>query len=155
MIKSLPYKHLLTLSLDVNSAATVTVGRTVGGQRKIAPITGGTFTGDRLNGSVAPGGADWVVLRDDGTLLIDVRLTLLTDDGAVIYLSYEGRFMGASDAMAKLAQGATLQPESYSLVTVAKFECGDDRYSWLNDIIAVGLGQQTGFNPTYTIFEIG
>jgi hypothetical protein len=60
--------------------------------------------------------------------LIDVRLTLLTDDGAVIYLSYEGRFMGASDAMAKLAQGATL---------------------------AVGLGQQTGFNPTYTIFEIG
>lgn len=155
MIKSLPYKHLLTLSLDVNSAATITVGRTSGGQRKIAPITGGNFSGERLNGSVAPGGADWVVLRDDGALLIDVRLTLLTDDGAVIYLSYEGRFMGASDAMAKLAQGATLQPERYSLVIVAKFECGDDRYAWLNDIIAVGVGEQAGFSPTYSIFEIG
>jgi hypothetical protein len=155
MIKSLPYKHLLTLSLDVNSAATITVGRTSGGQRKIAPITGGNFSGERLNGSVAPGGADWVVLRDDGALLIDVRLTLLTDDGAVIYLSYEGRFMGASDAMAKLAQGATLQPERYSLVIVAKFECGDDRYAWLNDVIAVGVGEQAGFSPTYSIFEIG
>ncbi|MBL6754568.1 MAG: DUF3237 family protein, partial [Pseudomonadales bacterium] len=50
--------------------------------------SGGAFSGERLSGSVAPGGADWVVLRDDGTLLIDVRLTLLTDDGAVIYLSY-------------------------------------------------------------------
>jgi hypothetical protein len=155
MIKSLPYKHLLTLSLDVNSAATITVGRTSGGQRKIAPITGGNFSGERLNGSVAPGGADWVVLRDDGALLIDVRLTLLTDDGAVIYLSYEGRFMGASDAMAKLAQGATLQPERYSLVIVAKFECGDGRYAWLNDVIAVGVGEQAGFSPTYSIFEIG
>jgi hypothetical protein len=155
MIKSLPYRHLLTLSLDVNSAATATVGRTAGGQRKIAPISGGTFSGERLSGSVAPGGADWVVLRDDGTLLIDVRLTLLTDDGAVIYLSYEGRFQGASDAMVKLAQGETLQPESYSLVTVAKFECGDDRYAWLNDVIAVGVGEQAGFNPTYSLFEIG
>jgi hypothetical protein len=155
MIKSLPYKHLITLSLDVNSAATVSVGRTSIGERKIAPINGGTFKGEKLSGLVSPGGSDWVVLRDDGTLLIDVRLTLQTDDGAVIYLSYEGRFKGASDAMAKLAQGKTLQQESYSLVTVAKFECGDDRYVWLNDVIAVGVGEQVGFNPTYSIFEIG
>jgi hypothetical protein len=57
--------------------------------------------------------------------------------------------------MAKLAQGKTLQQESYSLVTVAKFECGDDRYAWVNDVIAVGVGEQVGFNPTYSIFEIG
>ncbi len=43
----------------------------------------------------------------------------------------------------------------HSLVTVAKFECGDERYTWLNDVIAVGMGEQEGFNPTYTIFEIG
>ena len=57
--------------------------------------------------------------------------------------------------MVKLAQGETLQPESYSLVTVAKFECGDDRYAWLNDVISVGVGEQAGFNPTYSLFEIG
>jgi len=57
--------------------------------------------------------------------------------------------------MAKLAQGETLAPGSYSLVTVAKFECGDERYAWLNDVIAVGIGEQSGFNPIYTIYKIG
>ena len=115
----------------------------------------GAFEGERLSGKVLPGGADWVRFRADGTMMIDVRLTLQTNDGALIYLSYEGRFIGAADAMAQPAQGETLQPGSYSLVTVAKFECGDERYAWLNDVIAVGAGEQSGFNPVYTIYEIG
>ena len=155
MTEFLPHKHLLTLRVEVNTAATVTVGETARGQRKIAPISGGTFTGNRLSGLVEPGGADWLVVRDDGALMIDVRLTLKTDDGAAIYLSYEGRFKGAPDSMAQLAQGKKLLPTSYSLITVAKFECGDVRYSWLNDVIAVGVGEQVGFNPTYTFFEVG
>ena len=57
--------------------------------------------------------------------------------------------------MAQLAEGKTLEPGSYSLVAVAKFECGDERYAWLNDVIAVGTGTQSGFNPVYTIYEIG
>ena len=89
-------------------------------------------------------------------MMIDVRLTLQTDDGALIYLSYQGRFVGGASAMAELAQGKTLESGSYSLVTIAKFECGDERYSWLNDAIAVGTGEQeSGFSPTYTIYEIG
>ncbi len=61
----------------------------------------------------------------------------------------------APDSMAQLAQGKKLLPTSYSLITVAKFECGDVRYSWLNDVIAVGVGEQVGFSPTYTFFEVG
>ena len=57
--------------------------------------------------------------------------------------------------MADLAAGKTLAPEDYSLVTVAKFECGDEKYRWLNDVIAVATGEQSGFNPVYTIYEIG
>jgi hypothetical protein len=87
--------------------------------------------------------------------MIDVRLTLRTDDGAMIYLTYQCRFVDAAGVMTQLAEGRTLAPESYSLVTVARFECGDERYTWLNDVIAVGIGEQEGFNPTYTIFEIG
>ena len=47
-----------------------------------------------------------------------------------------------------------LDPDSYSLATVARFESGDVRYSWLNTVVAVGTGEQTGFNPKYTIYEI-
>ena len=154
-VSPLSHKHLITLRLDVDSAGAAQIGKTPEGQRTIAPVTGGIFEGERLSGKVLPGGADWVRFRADGTMMIDVRLTLQTNDGALIYLSYEGRFIGAADAMAQVAQGKTLEAGSYSLVTVARFECGDDRYAWLNDVIAVGTGEQSGFNPVYTIYEIG
>ena len=154
-VRPLPHTHLMTLRLDVDSAGAAQIGRTPEGQRTVAPVTGGTFQGARLSGKVLPGGADWVRFRADGTMMIDVRLTLEADDGALIYLSYQGRFIGAAGAMAQLAQGKTLEAGSYSLVTVAKFECGDERYAWLNDVIAVGTGEQSGFNPVYTFYEIG
>jgi len=155
VVPSLPHKHLITLRLDVDSAGAAQVGRTPEGQRVIAPVTGGTFEGERLHGKVLPGGADWVRFRADGAMMIDVRLTLQTDEGAQIYVTYQGRFIGAAGAMTQLAQGETLQAGSYSLVTVAKFECGNKQYAWLNDVIAVGIGMQAGFNPVYTFYEIG
>lgn len=154
LVRSLPHKHLITLRIDVDARRAAQIGRTPEGRRTIAPVTGGTFEGERVSGKVLPGGADWVRFRSDGAMMIDVRLTLQTTDGAMIYLSYEGRFLGAATAMADLSKGKTLDPDSYSLVTVAKFECGDERYAWLNDLIAVGKGEQSGFNPIYTLYEI-
>lgn len=145
----------MTLRLDVDSAGAAQIGRTPEGRRTIAPVKGGTFEGVRLSGKVLPGGADWVRFRADGTMMIDVRLTLQTDDGAVIYLSYQGRFIGAATAMTDLAKGKKLEAGSYSLVTVAQFECGNEKYAWLNDVVAVATGEQSGFNPIYTVFEIG
>ena len=79
----------------------VSIGQTPAGMRRIAPVTGGHFTGDRLNGTVLPGGNDWVINRHDGVMVIDVRLTLQTDDGALVYLTYQGRFLANADAMAR------------------------------------------------------
>ena len=151
----LPHKHLLTMHLKVDAAAAAQIGDTPEGRRSIAPILGGAFKGDRLRGTVLPGGADWVRFRPDGTMMIDVRLTLKTEDDVLIYAAYKGRFAGAATAMADLAQGKKLDPSSYSLITVVKFECGDGNYAWLNDVVAVGVGEQSGFNPVYTIYEIG
>ncbi len=155
LVPALPHKRLITLHLDVDAVDAAQIGRTPEGHRTIATIKGGRFEGERLSGKVLPGGADWVRLRADGTMMIDVRLILHTNDDALIYLTYQGRFSGAAGAMSQLAQGKMLEPGSYSLVTVAKFECGNERYTWLNDVIAVGIGQQSGFNPVYTIYEIG
>ena len=131
-----------------------TVGQTPQGLRRIAPVSGGSFTGERLCGSVQPG-TDWVINRADGVMLIDVRLTLLSDDDALIYLSYQGRFLAAPEAMARLAAGRLLEAQEYSLAISAKFECGDARYAWLNDAIVVGTGQQTPTGPLYALFEVG
>ncbi len=153
-MSNLQHRHLITMALTVDFAAMVSIGQTPGGLRRIAPVTGGSFTGERLSGTVLPGN-DWVINRPDGVMVIDVRLTLKTDDGAMIYLTYQGRFLAAPEVMARFAKGALLDPSEYSLAMIARFECGDDRYAWLNNVVAVGTGEQTATGPVYSIYEIG
>ena len=85
----LQHKHLTTLTLDVDFAGVITIGDTPAGMRRIAAVTGGTFTGERLNGLVRPG-TDWVINRPDGAMVIDVRLTLETTDGAFCQRRFAG-----------------------------------------------------------------
>jgi hypothetical protein len=150
----LKHTHLLTMQLAVDYAGIKSIGQTPGGLRRIAPVTGGTFTGERLRGSVQ-GGADWVINRPDGVMVIDVRLTLETEGGALIYLTYQGRFLAEPDVMRRFGKGELLAPHEYSLAMIAKFECGDERYAWLNNAIVVGTGEQTATGPIYTLFEVG
>ncbi len=150
----LRHQHLITLCLNVDFAGMSVIGKTPAGLRRIAPVSGGTFSGERLNGTVLPG-ADWVINRPDGVMVIDVRLTLRTDDGALIYLTYQGRFLAEPEAMARFGKSALLDASEYSLAISARFECGNERYAWLNDVIAVGTGEQTAQGPIYSIFEIG
>ena len=150
----LKHTHLLTMQLTVDYAGIKSIGATPAGLRRIAPVTGGMFSGERLRGSVQ-GGADWVINRPDGVMVIDVRLTLETGDGALIYLTYQGRFLAEPDAMRRFGKGELLAPHEYSLAMTAKFECGDERYAWLNNAIVVGTGEQTATGPIYTLFEVG
>ncbi len=151
----LPHRPLTALSLAVDFANIVPIGATAAGHRSIAPVTGGRFAGERLSGAVLPGGQDWVITRADGTLAIDVRLTLKTDDGAMIYLTYQGNFLASPEVLKRFRKGESLDPAEYRLRTVARFECGDDRYAWLNDAIVAGVGEQTPAGPIYHLFEIG
>jgi hypothetical protein len=151
---TLAHKHVVTLSLAVDFRAMLAIGKTPAGLRRIAPVIGGRFVGERLSGKVLPG-ADWVINRPDGVMVIDVRLALETTDGALIYLTYQGRFLAEPEAMARFAKGKLLDRSEYSLAIVARFECGDARYAWLNNVVAVGTGEQTLAGPIYTIFEIG
>ena len=153
-MESLPHRHLTTLTLAVDYAGVVPIGANRSGHRGIAPVTGGSFTGERLSGTVRPG-SDWFVTAADGTLIIDVRLTLDTADGATVYCRYEGRMIGRGDAMVRFHKGERLVADDYALTTVARFECGDERYCWLEDTIAVGVGEQGSGGPVYTLFEVG
>ena len=153
-MESLPNRPLTTLTLDVDFAGVVPIGATTAGHRGIAPVRGGRFEGARLSGSVAAG-HDWFVSRSDGSLAIDVRLTLTTDDGATLYLAYTGNMRAAPAVMAKFRKGEQLAAEDYALQIVARFECGDPRYAWVNDALVIGIGEQTPRGPIYRLFEIG
>ena len=150
----LPHRHLTTLSLEVDFANLVGIGPIRAGTRGIATVTGGRFAGERLTGRVI-GGQDWFMRREDASLSLDVRLTLATDDGATVYLGYTGQMLAAPEAMARFARGETLSADEYRLEATGAFECGVEQYRWLNDVIAVAVGEQTPAGPVYRFFEIG
>jgi len=152
---SLAHTALMDLSLTVDFAAIRSVGETPAGLRRIVPVTGGHFTGARLSGTVLPGGADWVINRPDGVMVIDVRLMLETADKALIYLTYQGRFLAEPEIMQRFAKGTLLDPADYSLAIIARFECGAPHHAWLNNAIVVGTGVQTRTGPIYSLFTVG
>jgi len=146
--------HLITLSLQVDYAGLLNIGKTPTGRRRIAPVAGGIFEGARLRGTILPGGADWVMVRPDDNFAIDVRLTLRTDDDALVYLAYQGLFTASPENQARLRRGELLNLEDYKIRTVVKFESGGEKYQWLNDVLAIGAGRQTRGGAVYEIFEI-
>lgn len=153
-MQTLASRHLTTLDLSVDYAGMINIGAVPAGRRRIAPVTGGTFTGERLSGVVLPGGADWVVNRSDGIMVLDVRLPLRTHDSAAIYLAYTGSYVAEPEVMARLGRGEPTAPDEYKLRTVAKFEAGAEAYRWLNDLIVVGTGTRMEHGPVYELFEI-
>jgi len=54
-----------------------------------------------------------------------------------------------------MAAGEQVAPEEFSLTTIAEFETAAENLKWLNSTIAVGVGRQSGYQPTYEIFKIG
>jgi hypothetical protein len=129
------------MTLRLSTAPLQNVGAGPHGTRLTFPIIGGSFDGDRLRGKVLPGGDDWVVKRSDGVLELDLRVTLETDDGALIHMTFEGiRDDGA--------------PGAPSFRTLSRFETGDAKYSFLNRLLAVGAGEISADGPVHVIEEV-
>ena len=105
----------------VEIAAPVEVGPTPQGTRRYIPITGGTFEGPRLRGTILPGGADWQTSRPDGVTEVDALYSIRTDDGTVIIVHNCG----------VIAAGGYMR-------TAPRFEAPAGPHSWLNQSQFVG-----------------
>ena len=146
-------KPLFELTLSVPEI--VDLGQTPLGIRKIATVAGGQFQGDRIRGSVMPSpGGDWLLLRADNVLTLDVRLTLKTDDGALIYMHYKGLRHGPEEVMARLAKGDAVDPDSYYFRMTPTFETSSEKYAWINRIVCVAKGHRLATGPIYKVFEV-
>jgi hypothetical protein len=150
MIQTRP---IFQITLTVSSVTDL--GQTPMGGRKIAQVSAGEFSGDRLRGKVmaAPGG-DWLLLRPDGVLMLDVRLTLETDDGHHIYMSYRGLRHGPKDVIDQLNKGQNVDPALYYFRMSTTFETSSEKYGWLNRIIAVATGRRESTGPIYDVYEV-
>ena len=136
------------------SSAARSSGAVPHGTRSIVPVTGGDFEGPRLRGKVLPGGGDWLLLRADGVLELDLRITLETDDHALIYMRFQGLRHGPPDVIAALGRGEVVDPARYYFRTLPRFETSADKYAFLNRIITVGVGEARPDGAVHRIDEI-
>jgi hypothetical protein len=145
-------KPLFTLRLQVSDLQPV--GAAPGGNRVVGVVAGGTFEGDRLKGTVLPGGSDWIIVRADGAFTLDVRLVLKTDDGALIAMTYKGLRHGSPEVLAKVAKGEPVDPSQLYFRTAIFFETASEKYGWLNRLIGLGTGHRPPEGPVYEVFEL-
>src|SRR5215467_3812409 len=144
----------LLMTLQVVVPPPQRLGAVPHGTRVIAPITGGSFEGPQLRGKVLPGGGDWTLLRPDGVLELDLRITLETEDGALIYMTSFGLRHGPPEVIAALGRGERVDPSSYYFRTLPRFETGAPQYAYLNRLLAVSTADRRAEGPVYTIDEI-
>ncbi len=145
-------RHLFTMTVLLEPPQLD--GPTPFGHRRIVIIKGGDFEGEKLRGTLLPGGGDWVLIRGDGSLALDVRLTLKTDDGATILMTYRGYRQGPPEVLARLNRGEAVDPSLYYFRINPLFETPSDKYAWLNNVVAIGLGERLAAGPRYTVYEI-
>ena len=107
-----------------------------------------------MKGRVLDGGGDWLLLRRDGVLQLDVRQTLETDDKQHIYMTYRGYRHGPKDVIDRLNRGEAVDPSLYYFRTTPWFETASEKYAWLNGICTVATGERQASGPTYHVFQV-
>ena len=130
-------EYLFTITATLREGSPV-INAGPQGTRVVVTVTGGTFEGPKMRGTVDNSGGDWVTVRADQNIKLDVRIMLRTDDGADIFMRYEG--IGVrEDGQLKLA-------------TAPLFETSDERYAWLNNVQAITAGTSAGGVVTYDVY---
>ena len=124
--------------LRLATSATEEVGSTPRGKLFIFPVIGGSFEGERLRGKVLAGGGDWVTEKADGTFELDLRVTLETEDGALIHMTFTG----------------VRDDGNHYIRTLPRFETAAPKYAFLNRLLAVGIGEIGPEGPVHAIEEI-
>jgi hypothetical protein len=150
--QSLATRHLFRTYLKTDPP--YLVGQTLGANRRVIAITGGTFEGERMRGILLPGGSDWITARPDGSVALNVRMLLQTDDGALIMLRHRGVRAGPSDVLARIDRGEYVDPMTYYMRTTMLFETSAEKYWWLNNIVGIATGARVPAGPYYDVYEV-
>jgi hypothetical protein len=131
-------EFLFDLVLERGSSTNV---GSVGVNRLVVAVLGGTFEGPKLRGTVVGPGGDWIVGRPDGSLVLDIRVLLKTDDNQEIYMTCRG--------IAYTPPGGALHARILPV-----FETGAAKYGWLNNVVAVGVNRSVPGKVAYRVYQI-
>jgi hypothetical protein len=146
-------RHLYRL--DAELGAPVDLGNTPQGNRRIVAYKGGRAHGARFNATLlASAGADWQVLRPDGSSIADIRYTLQTDTGALLYVQSQGVRHGPPEVLARLAAGKDVDPSEYTFRTTVAIETSALELAWLNDGVFIAVGARAPGGASYDVYVV-
>lgn len=130
------------------------IGETPEGIRFNLLVTGGEVRGPKIKGKVRPVGADWFTIRKDGVGLLDVRTTIETDDGALIYNSYQGVAELGGDGYQRFLDRSL--PSRTPLRAASRMITSHPDYLWLNRLLCINIGEgdMSVPNASYDVYSL-
>jgi Protein of unknown function (DUF3237) len=157
MAVRLPEPRLsLVYRLEATLGQPLDFGRTAQGRRRIVPQTGGTFTGPELSGKLIPGAsADWQQVLEDGTALADLRYTLQTDDGTLLFVRSRGVRHGEPEVLARLGRGEDVDASEYTFRTSTQIETAVPELDWRNKGVFISVGGRLPGGVIYETYLVG
>ena len=125
----------------------------------VAVKPGGWVKGPRLAGIIIPTGGDWHRLMPSGVARLDVRLLIETDDGAHIYMTYNGIAVLTKEVMDALSRGEVVTDKTVPyFMSAPTFQTSSEKYGWLNKVQAIGkmveLKRGEGAYIKYDVFSV-
>jgi Protein of unknown function (DUF3237) len=152
-----PLKTTPLFDMHVTLREPLNIGANHNGHRIIYDVESGYFVGKELNGTLKPSGGDWLLIHPDGSLTLDVRACLETHDNALIYMHYKGRWVIPQSLQHKVlsAEHCTeVSKDEYYQRNLVMFETSDERYNWLNNLVAVSQGCRTPQGISYNVMAV-
>lgn len=127
---------------------------TSAGHRRVVPILGGRVTGD-IEAGILPGGADWQVVRPDGTIEIDSRYSARTSDGTLLLLHAKGLRTGPAEVLEQLGRGADVDPRAYYFRTTVAVETADPALAPLQRRLFIAVARRQADTVVYRAYRVG
>ena len=156
MSNQLPDPHLTQVyRLEATLGQPLDLGETAQGHRRIVPLTGGTFTGRELKGKLLAGAsADWQIVLPDGTALGDIRYTLETDGGDLLYVQSRGVRHGSAEVLSRLGRGEDVDASEYTFRTSTQIETAAPHLAWLNKGVFISVAGRQAAGVIYETYLV-
>ncbi|GAA3614030.1 DUF3237 domain-containing protein [Nonomuraea rosea] len=148
---ALAIEHLCDFAITFQAMQTLS---TPLGTRMIAVVRHGTVEGPRLRGEFLPGGGDWIVIGSDRVARLDVRATIRTHDGELVFVTVTGRAALSDAAIDRLLAGQTIGWDEMHARTAPLFETGAAGYAWLNSTVAIAINELSLHHVNYRVYSV-
>jgi hypothetical protein len=153
MLNKFELEHLFSYNVKLNMSDVF--GQVPDGFRANVYITGGTVSpGGKIKGILRPVGGDCATVRRDGVGIADVRGTVETDDGALLYIAYSGVMDYGMDAYEEFSNGNV--PLSVRLQGAPRIQTSHPSYQWINRLQCLAIAELdfTSYEGNFDIYAI-